>query len=118
MTANWERLKLELDDWRGKYKTLELNFNTMKSQYELKITEFTNLLSLRDKELSDWKSKYAALEAKYAALELKFSSFGATHSEFELKITKLTAEVDRLNGLLRDKQTEIDDLRNRLARAE
>jgi predicted RNase H-like nuclease (RuvC/YqgF family) len=66
---------------------------------DTEIQRLQNELNLRLKDIDDWKSKYAALESQ-------FNAFRSSNS----------GDLDRLNGLLRDRQSEIDRLKDELQR--
>ncbi|KAL4466734.1 hypothetical protein ABPG74_010331 [Tetrahymena malaccensis] len=88
--------------------------NVRINQLETRIRELEIIIQQKDGQLNDWRSRFAEMEKAltiYKQYESKLYECENVNSQLRKKIEELMFEIDRLNNLVNQKETELQRLR-------
>ena len=107
----------ELEEWKKRhgdiqlkiteYRTLEVKMRDLENKIVFLSTEnerLNNVLKTKGDEIEGWKKKYSTLEIQLAearSLEIKIR-------EYENNMNMMQRELERLNGILKDKHDDLE----------
>ncbi|MGK0387927.1 MAG: hypothetical protein ACI94Y_000654 [Maribacter sp.] len=98
-------LEVELEDWKGRFATIETNLTTEKTNYASLQTQYDTDLTVEreaklayESDLGTWKSNFTGIETKLALATAAVATWKATNGDLEEKHSQLKKDIEASNN--------------------